>query len=86
MLVLSALMLGSMHAVQFNHLRHHKHCLDEHDVEGMSARMPAWLALLTGPWFPILLHATALRHSLLSYLFGTVIVALTINIVAGLSH
>ena len=31
-------------------------------------------------------RATALRHSLLSYLFGTVVVALTINIVAGLSH
>ena len=29
-------------------------------------------------------RATILRHSLLSYLFGTVIVALTINIVAGL--
>ena len=31
-------------------------------------------------------RATALRHGLLSYLFGTVIVALTINIVAGLNH
>jgi uncharacterized membrane protein len=31
-------------------------------------------------------RATVLRHSLLSYLFGTVIVALTINIVAGLIH
>ena len=30
-------------------------------------------------------RATILRHSLLSYLFGTVIVALTINMVAGLS-
>jgi uncharacterized membrane protein len=29
---------------------------------------------------------TVLRHSLLSYLFGTVIVALTINIVAGLNR
>jgi uncharacterized membrane protein len=31
-------------------------------------------------------RATVLRHSLLSYLFGTVIVALTINLVGGLSH
>jgi uncharacterized membrane protein len=31
-------------------------------------------------------RATVLRHSLLSYLFGTVIVALTINIVAGISR
>ena len=29
-------------------------------------------------------RAAILRHSLLSYLFGTVIVALTINIVGGL--
>jgi uncharacterized membrane protein len=29
---------------------------------------------------------TALRHALLSYLFGTVIIAVTINIVAGLAH
>src|SRR5262249_14784394 len=39
MFVLSVLMLGSMHAVWFNHLRHHRHCMDENDVEGMSARM-----------------------------------------------
>jgi uncharacterized membrane protein len=31
-------------------------------------------------------RATVLRHALLSYLFGTVIVALTINLVAGLSR
>jgi len=31
-------------------------------------------------------RALALRHALLSYLFGTVIVATTINLVAGLSH
>jgi len=31
------------------------------------------------------IRGTALRHALLSYLFGTVIVATTINLVAGLS-
>jgi uncharacterized membrane protein len=30
------------------------------------------------------IRRTALRHALLSFLFGTVIVAMTINIVAGL--
>ncbi len=62
MAVLSVLMLGSMHAVQFNHLRHHRHCLGDDDVEGMCARMPAWLALLVGPWFPLRMHLCALRH------------------------
>ena len=58
---LSVLMLGSMHAVQINHLRHHVHCMEDGDVEAMSARMPIWKALLTGPLFPVRLHVTALR-------------------------
>jgi fatty acid desaturase len=60
--IMSFLMLGSMHAVRFNHLRHHRLKLDEGDVEGRAAEMPAWRALLFGPWFPILLHATAVRY------------------------
>ena len=59
---LSTLMLGSMHAVQFNHLRHHKHCLNDEDVEARSAHMPWWQALVWGPVFPVLLHSTALRE------------------------
>jgi fatty acid desaturase len=61
MLALSVLMLGSMHAVQVNHLRHHRYCLEEEDVEAMSARLPAWRALLLGPWFPLRLHYAALQ-------------------------
>ena len=61
MLVLSVLMLGSMHAIQINHLQHHKHCMDDEDVEAMSARMNAIQAILVGPLFPILLHRNALR-------------------------
>lgn len=61
MAALSLLMLGSMHAVQINHLRHHRHCLEPEDVEAMSARLPAWGALLVGPWFPLRLHHKALQ-------------------------
>jgi fatty acid desaturase len=61
MLLLSAAMLGSMHAVQINHLEHHRHCLHKDDVEGASARMPAWKALLVGPSFPVRLHVKAWR-------------------------
>src|SRR5262249_5823912 len=60
MFVLSVLMLGSMHAVQINHLRHHKHCMDEDDVEAMSARLSGLGAILLGPYFPWLLHRKAL--------------------------
>lgn len=61
MLAMSMLMLGSMHAVQFNHLRHHQHCMADEDVEALSARMGALKALAFGPLFPLMLHATALR-------------------------
>ncbi len=61
MLVLSVLMLGSMHAVQFNHLRHHHHCMDDEDVEALSARMGALKAIAVGPLFPVILHTTAWR-------------------------
>jgi fatty acid desaturase len=60
--VMSLIMLGSMHAVRFNHLRHHGSMLGEDDVEGRSAGMPAWRALLFGPAFTVLLHTTALRN------------------------
>jgi fatty acid desaturase len=59
---MSVVMLGSMHAVGFNHLRHHRLRLGEGDVEGRAAEMPAWRALLFGPVFPILLHTAALRY------------------------
>jgi fatty acid desaturase len=61
MFVLSVLMLSSMHAIQLNHLRHHKHCMDDEDVEAMSARLPGWQALLLGPVFPLRLHLKAFQ-------------------------
>jgi fatty acid desaturase len=60
---LSVLMLGSMHAVRFNHMRHHRHCLADDDVEAMSARMSAGRALLTGPLFPLRVHGKALTSA-----------------------
>jgi len=61
--LLSVLMLASMHAVKYNHLQHHKNCLGEGDIEGMSARMVWWKVILFGPLFPFLLHANALVHA-----------------------
>jgi fatty acid desaturase len=61
MFALSILMLGSMHAVQINHLRHHLHCMSDDDVEAMGARL-SWLgAMLLGPRYPIELHRKALQ-------------------------
>lgn len=59
MWILSVVMLGSMHAVQINHLRHHQFCMQDEDVEAKSARMKWWQAFLFGPFFPIMLHKKA---------------------------
>ena len=77
---LSLAMLGSMHAVKFNHLRHHRLSLGDGDVEGRSARMPAWRALLFGPAFPVLLHRTALIRGSQKLRF-TVLAELIMNVV-----
>jgi fatty acid desaturase len=61
MLVQSVLMMNAMHAVRFNHLRHHRLCLAPGDVEAASAKMTALGALLFGPLFPLRLIATAWR-------------------------
>ena len=61
MFVMSLLMQSSMHAVKVNHLRHHRYCMGSEDVEAMSVRMSGWEAILTGPWFPVRLHAKALE-------------------------
>ncbi len=59
--VLSGLMLASMHAVQVTHLHHHRHCLDDEDTEGSTARLPWWRALVVGPVFALRLHRAAWR-------------------------
>ena len=59
LLALSVLMLASMHAVQATHLHHHRHCLDDEDSEGATARLSWWRALLVGPLFIIRLHVSA---------------------------
>jgi fatty acid desaturase len=59
--VLSVLMLASMHGVQLTHLHHHRHCLQDDDGEGATARLCWWRALLIGPLFFIRLHVSAWR-------------------------
>ncbi len=62
-LVLNSILMLVSHACpsKYNHLRHHKYCLQPEDVEGNCARMPGWIALGYGPVFLFRLHATALR-------------------------
>lgn len=59
---LSALMLGSMHAVQVTHLRHHARCMEDDDEEAFTARMGPLGAILAGPLFTARIIVTALRR------------------------
>jgi len=59
---MSMVILGSMHAVRFTHLTHHRLNLTKRTSEGRHAQMPGWRALLNGPYFTLLMHMTALRH------------------------
>ncbi len=52
----SILMMVSIHAVKFNHIRHHKYCLSEEDYEGKSATMSWYGAILYGPIHIFLIH------------------------------
>lgn len=58
----SVLMMTAMHAVKYNHLRHHKYCLQDEDVEGSWGRMTPWKAILHGPLFIWRQHVFALAH------------------------
>ncbi len=57
----SILMMVSVHAVKFNHLRHHKYCLSEQDYEGKSAKMTWYGAILYGPIHTFLIHKVTLQ-------------------------
>lgn len=52
----SILMMASVHAVKFNHIRHHKYCLSDQDYEGRSASMKWYGAILYGPKHLFLIH------------------------------
>lgn len=57
----SVLMMASIHAVKFNHLRHHKYCLSEDDYEGKSAGMSWYGAIFYGPVHMFLIHKVTLQ-------------------------
>lgn len=57
----SILMIVSIHAVKFNHLRHHKYCLSEEDYEGKSAGMTWYGAILYGPIHVFKIHQVTWR-------------------------
>jgi len=57
----SIFLMASIHAVKFNHIRHHKYCLTDDDYEGKSARMTCYGAILYGPVHMFLIHKVTLQ-------------------------
>lgn len=74
----SVLMMASIHAVKFNHIRHHKYCLGEEDYEGKSARMTWYGAIFYGPVHMYLIHKVTLQLGNKSYKRNVVIELLSI--------
>lgn len=74
----SLLMMASIHAVKFNHLRHHKYCMGEEDYEGKSAQK-TWLgAILYGPKHIFLIHWIAWKEGSRKYRRDVVLELLSI--------
>lgn len=63
----SILMMVSIHAVKFNHIRHHKYCLGDEDYEGKSAGMTWYGAILYGPIHMFLIHWVTFRKGNINY-------------------
>jgi fatty acid desaturase len=82
---LSVLLCWPLHAVQVNHLRHHRYCMSDKDTEAASAHMTAWQAILFGPVFPWILLWNGLRHGRVTqriWIVSEVLAVLSFAIVA----
>jgi uncharacterized membrane protein len=93
--VLSWAMVHTLFCLRYAHLYYDGTLggIDFHDDEPPTYHDFAYLAFTVGMTYQVsdtevndrAIRSTILRHALLSFLFGTTIIALTINIVAGLT-
>lgn len=79
----SVLMMASIHAVKFNHLRHHQYCLSDDDYEGKSAGMTWYGAILYGPVHMFLIHKVTLQLGNAKYKRNVIAELLSIAIFAS---
>jgi fatty acid desaturase len=79
----SVLMMVSIHAVKFNHIRHHKYCLTEEDYEGKSAAMSWYGAILYGPVHFFLIHKVTLQLGNKDYVRNVLIELVSIVVFAS---
>ncbi|NML40631.1 fatty acid desaturase [Chitinophaga sp. G-6-1-13] len=69
----STLMMASMHAVKYNHIRHHKYCLSDEDYEGKSAGMSWYGAILYGPVHMFHIHRVTFQTANKKYVRNTLL-------------
>ena len=74
----------SIHAVKFNHMRHHKYCLKEEDYEGKSAKMTWYGAILYGPVHTFLIHKVALQIGNMKYKRNVILELASITVFASI--
>jgi fatty acid desaturase len=82
---LSLVLAIPLHAVKYNHLRHHAHPLAPDDVEGACARLPGWLAILMGPVFTVRMMGHAwwnARRDLRRWITAEALALLVLGVVA----
>jgi uncharacterized membrane protein len=93
--VVSWAVVHTVFTLRYGHLYYdHGRGMDFHDGDGSEPdyRDFAYVAFTIGMTYQVsdteltsrTIRSTALRHALLSFLFGTAIIAMTINVVAGL--
>lgn len=63
----SILMIVSISAVKFNHLRRHRNCLQKDDYEGRAASMSWYGSLLYGPVHTFLIHRVTFQKGSFRY-------------------
>jgi len=91
--VMAWVLVHTVFTLRYGHLYYqHRSGIEFHDDSDPTYRDFAYVAFTIGMTYQVsdtelksrAIRATALRQALLSYLFGAVIIAMTINVVAGL--
>ena len=91
--VMSWTVVHTVYTLRYGHLYYdHQRGMDFHDESDPNYRDFAYVAFTIGMTYQVsdtelttrAIRSTVLRHALLSFVFGTAIIAMTINVVAGL--
>lgn len=63
LLLLSVLLITSLHSIRATHMEHHRNPLGDSDIEGSLAKLPWWQAMLGGVTYRLDIYRQGLRLS-----------------------